>query len=80
MHFPEFAPTSKVAQADKAIVRNNTDSNYEVIVLQPLGFKIDCATFTISWNEVSIPFRPSDYFQDSNLFESLAGKLHTNDD
>ena len=49
-------------------------------VLQPLGFKIDCATLTISWNEVSIPFRPSDYFQDSNLFESLAGKLHANDD
>jgi hypothetical protein len=48
IQFPEFAPTSKVAQAIKAIVFDNKESNYDIIigmdVLQPLGFKIDCAT------------------------------------
>jgi hypothetical protein len=84
IQFPEFTSTSKVAKAVKAIVYNNNDSNYDAIigmdVLQPLGFKIDCSTLTISWNEFSVPFRPSNYFQDSNLFESLSGKLHANDD
>jgi Retroviral aspartyl protease len=60
IQFPEFAPTSKVAKAIKAIVYNNNDSNYDVIigmdVLQPLGYKIDCGTLTVSWNEVSILF------------------------
>jgi hypothetical protein len=54
MQFPEFSPTTKVAKPIKAIVFNNPESNYDVIVgmdiLQPIGFRIDCATLTISWN------------------------------
>jgi hypothetical protein len=51
MQFPEFAPTTKVAKPVKAIVFDNEESSYDVIlgmdVLQPLGFKIDCATLKL---------------------------------
>ena len=84
MQFPEFAPTTKVAKPVKAIVFDNEESSYDVIlemdILQPLGFKIDCATLTISWNENTIPFRPANYFNDSQLYESVMAMLADHDD
>jgi Aspartyl protease len=60
IHFPEFSPTTKVAKSIKAAVFDNKHSSYDVIIgmdiMQPLGFRIDCSTLTISWNENTIPF------------------------
>ena len=71
--FPEFSATQKVPGPIRAIVFQNDHSNYDVIlgmdVLQPLGFKIDCDTNTIQWNDNIVPFRPSDYF-DKIVFTS----------
>jgi hypothetical protein len=79
MHFPEFSPTTKVAKLVKASVFNYIYLSYDVIigmdVLQPSGFEINCSTLTICWNENTIPFRPANYFDDKQLFNSISAFL-----
>ena len=84
VQFPEFSPTTKVAKAIKAIVFDNPESNYDVIigmdVLKILGFRIDCATLTISWNQETTLFRPANYFSNETLYECIQAMLADHDD
>ena len=45
---------------------NNPNAAYDVILgmdlMQVLGIDICCSTKTVAWNDLIIPFRPSNYF------------------
>jgi hypothetical protein len=62
----EFSPTQKIAGPVRATLFDNSQSSYDVIVgmdlMQAVGINISCTTKTVSWNDNTIPFHPSDYF------------------
>ena len=64
--FPKFTPTQQIPGPICVTVFHNLESNYDVIlsmdIMQVLGIDFSCSTKTVPWNELMIPFRPSNYF------------------
>ena len=76
--FPEFSATQRIPGPIRAVVFQNPESTYDVIIgmdlMQTLGIIVDCATKTIFWNGNRVPFRPADYFEDpSGIFDIDVG-------
>jgi len=63
---PEFSPTQKVPGPIRATMFKNDDSNYDLIIgmdlLQALGIDVMSSSKRVMWGDLTIPFRPSDYF------------------
>ena len=63
---PEFSPTQRIPGPIRATLFNNPQSTYDVIVgmdmIQAVGISISGVSKTVSWNDNTIPFHPSDYF------------------
>jgi hypothetical protein len=70
---PEFSPIRRIPGPVRAKVFNNPDAAYDVIqgmdLLQVLGIDVRCSTKTVTWNNMVIPYRPS------NDFDSAATTL-----
>ena len=70
--FPEFTTSQRVTGPIRAIVYNNPDSRYDVIlgmdVLHVLGIDISCTTRTVHWNENVIPFQSTIHFEKQSSF------------
>jgi hypothetical protein len=64
--FPEFSPTRRIPGPVRAKVFHIPDAAYDVILgmdlLQVLGIEVRCSTKTVTWHDMIIPFRPSNYF------------------
>jgi len=63
---PEFSPSQRIPGPIRATMFRNDKCQYDLIIgmdlLQVLGIQIDCATKTVTWQDMRIPFRPSNYF------------------
>ena len=64
--FPEFSPTQRIPGPVRAKVFDNPNASYDIIMgmdlMQVLGIDVRCSTKTVTWNDLVIPFRPSNYF------------------
>lgn len=64
--FPEFSPTQRIPGPIRATVFDNPDASYDIILgmdlMQVLGIDVRCSTKTVTWNDLVVPFRPSNYF------------------
>ena len=73
--FPEFAATQRVPGPVKAMVFQNVDTPYDIIIgmdlMIPLGIDVRTSTRTVTWGENTIPFRPRDFFSTSNFTTDL---------
>ena len=71
MSFPEFSPTQRIPGPLRATMFRNDESAYDIIVgmdtMQALGIDIKCSTKSITWNGITVPFRPSNYFTDTTF-------------
>ena len=80
IRFPEFTSTSRIDMPATAVVMD-ADSTYDVIlgldILIPLGIDVSCSTKTVTWNNMSVPFRPANYFKTTILSMILSRQAHT---
>jgi hypothetical protein len=90
MTLPEFSSTRRVSGPIRAIVMDQPESSYDIIIgmdlMQTLGIDIHNTTKTVVWDTLRIPFKPHNYFESSqfpnDLQESMAGSIDdpTDDD
>jgi hypothetical protein len=73
--FPEFSPTRRLDKEITAFLSNHAGS-YDIIlgndVLVPAGFDIMGSTRTIQWDDISVPWRPREYFSGDHLGSFIA--------
>jgi hypothetical protein len=73
MILPEFSATTHISGPIRAIIMDNVESSYDLIIgmdlMQILGIDIHNSSKTVLWGELQVPFKPRDYFS-SNLFQT----------
>jgi hypothetical protein len=73
MILPEFSSTTCILGPICAIIMDNSESSYDLIVsmdlMQTLGIYIHNSSKTVVWDQLQVPFKPHDYFS-SNLFQT----------
>ena len=81
---PEFSPTQRIPGPIRATIFNNENSKYDAIIgmdfMQAIGLDVLCSTKTITWNGNTIPFRPSDYFDNQTFLASLQHSMLSSDE
>jgi hypothetical protein len=73
MILSEFSATMCILGPIRAIIMDNVESSYDLIVgmnlMQTLEIDIHNLSKTIVWGQLQVPFKPHDYFS-SNLFQT----------
>jgi hypothetical protein len=73
MILPEFSATTCISGPIRAILMDNVESTYDLIIgmdlMQTLGIDIHNLSETVVWDQLRVPFKPRDYFS-SNLFQT----------
>jgi hypothetical protein len=73
MILPEFSATTRISGPIRAILMDNVESTYDLIIdmdlLQTLQIDIYNSSKTVVWNQLQVLFKPHDYFS-SNLFQT----------
>jgi hypothetical protein len=81
---PEFSATTRITGPIRAIIMDNGESSYDMILgmdfLQALGIDIHNSSKTIVWNGVSIPFKSPDYFYQQTSIDAMLEVMVTVDD
>jgi hypothetical protein len=72
---PEFSSSIRIPGPIRAIVMD-MEAQYDLIigmdVMQVIGLDLHNSSQTIVWNDVHVPFKSHDYFDNARLHESLA--------
>jgi hypothetical protein len=73
MIHPEFSATTHTLGPISAIIMDNVESSYDLIVsmdlMQTLEIDINNSSKMIVWGQLQVPFKPHGYFS-SNLFQT----------
>jgi hypothetical protein len=73
MILPEFSATTCISGPIHAILMDNVESTYDLIIgmdlMQTLGIDIHNLSKTVVWDQLQVLFKPHDYFS-SNLFQT----------
>jgi hypothetical protein len=73
MILPEFSSNTRISGPIRAIIMDNKESSYDIIIsmdlMQTLGTDIHNSSKTVLWGQLQVPFKPHDYFS-SNLFQT----------
>jgi hypothetical protein len=74
MILPEFSSNTRISGPIRAIIMDNTESSYDIIIgmdlMHTLGIDIHNSSKTVVWGQLRVPFKPHDYFS-SNLFQTV---------
>jgi hypothetical protein len=66
MNLPELSSTTCILGPIRAIIMDNIESSYDLIIcmdlMQTLGIDIHNSSKTAVWDHVQVPFKPHDYF------------------
>jgi hypothetical protein len=73
MTLPEFSSNTCIPGPIRAIIMDNVESSYDIIIsmdlMQTLGIDIHNSSKTVVWGQLQVHFKPRDYFS-SNLFQT----------
>jgi hypothetical protein len=73
MTLPEFSSNTRISGPICAIIMDNAESSYDIIIsmdlMQTLGIDIHNSSKTVVWGQLRVPVKPHDYFS-SNLFQT----------
>jgi hypothetical protein len=73
MILPEFSSTNHISGPIHAIIMDNVESSYDIIIgmdlMQTLGIDIHNLSKMAMWDHLQVLFKPHDYFS-SNLFQT----------
>jgi hypothetical protein len=73
MILPKFSSTTRILGPIHAIIMENSESSYDLIIgmdlMQKLGIDIHNSSKTVVWDQLQVPFKPHNYFS-SNLSQT----------
>jgi hypothetical protein len=82
MILPEFSAITCTSGPIRAIIMDNIESSYDLIIsmdlMQTMGINIHNSSKKVMWDQLQEPFKPHDYFS-SNLQDQMVGSFNEHD-
>ena len=81
---PEFSASTRITGPIPAIIMDNAESSYDIILgmdfLQAISIDICNSSKTVLWNGVSVPFKSPDYFYRQTSIDAMLETLVSTED